>query len=129
MIGSKRQCGVEISRATADEAASIASVLHEAFAEYQALYTAEAFAITTLTPAEIDQRWNEGPVWSVIKDGRLVGTVAAIAKGTALLHSQCGGRAERERARHRENAFTGGREFRQSRRFPAHASKYNAVSR
>jgi GNAT superfamily N-acetyltransferase len=83
MSGSERH-GVEISRATADEAASIASVLHEAFVEYQPLYTAEAFAITTPSPAEIEQRWNEGPVWSVVKDGSLVGTVAAVAKGDAF---------------------------------------------
>jgi ribosomal protein S18 acetylase RimI-like enzyme len=84
MSGSERQRSIEISRATVDEAASIAAVLHKAFVEYRSLYTAEAFAITTPTPAEIEQRWNEGPVWSVVKDGRLVGTVAAVAKGDAL---------------------------------------------
>ena len=30
--------------------------LHQAFAEYQSLYTAEAFAITTPTPAESNKR-------------------------------------------------------------------------
>jgi len=84
MNGSERQRSLEIRRATVDEAAPIASVLHEAFVEYRSLYTAEAFAITTPSPAEIEQRWNEGPVWSVIKDGRLVGTVAAVAKHDAL---------------------------------------------
>ena len=84
MSGSEPQRSIEISRATADEAASIAAALHQAFAEYRSLYTAEAFAITTPTPTEIEQRWNEGPIWSVVKDGRLVGTVAAVAKGDAL---------------------------------------------
>src|SRR6266513_827596 len=84
MSGSEWQRSIEISRATSDEAASIAAVLHQAFAEYQSLYTAEAFAITTPTPAEIEQRWNERPSWWVVKDGRLVGTVAAVAKGDAL---------------------------------------------
>jgi ribosomal protein S18 acetylase RimI-like enzyme len=84
MNGSERQRSLEIRRATADEAAPIASVLHEAFVEYRSLYTAEAFAITTPSPAEIEQRWIEGPVWSVIKDGRLVGTVAAVVKGDTL---------------------------------------------
>src|SRR6266576_2149486 len=129
MSGSEPQRSIEISRATADEAASIAAALHQAFAEYRSLYTAEAFAITTPTPTEIEQRWNEGPIWSVVKDGRLVGTVAAVAKGDALLHSQHGGRAQRERTRHRGNAFSGGREIRQSWRFPTHVSKHNAVSR
>ena len=56
MNGSQQQRSVEISRATADEAASIASALHQAFAEYQSLYTAEAFAITTPSPAEIGKQ-------------------------------------------------------------------------
>jgi GNAT superfamily N-acetyltransferase len=84
MSGSERQRCVELSRATPDEVASIASVLDQAFVEYRSFYTAEAFAITAPTPAEIEQRWDEGPVWSVVKDGRLVGTVAAVAKGDAL---------------------------------------------
>jgi ribosomal protein S18 acetylase RimI-like enzyme len=84
MSGSERQDDVQIRFAIVDEAASIAWVLHQAFADYQSLYTAEAFAITTPTPSEIEQRWNEGPVWSVVKDSRLVGTVAAVAKDDAL---------------------------------------------
>jgi ribosomal protein S18 acetylase RimI-like enzyme len=68
----------------ADEAAAIASVLHQAFVDYQSLYTAEAFAITTPTVTEIEQRWNEGPVWSVVKCGGLVGTVGAVAKNEFL---------------------------------------------
>jgi GNAT superfamily N-acetyltransferase len=84
MSGSGRQCDIQIRFAIADEAASIAWVLHQAFADYQSLYTAEAFATTTPTPSEIEQRWNEGPVWSVVKDGRLVGTIAALAKNDAL---------------------------------------------
>ena len=84
MSRSKRQRSLQIRRATADEAVSIASVLHQAFVEYEPLYTAEAFAITTPTPAEIEQRWNEGRVWSALKNGHLVGTVAAAAKGDAL---------------------------------------------
>ena len=73
-----------VSRLSSQPVAFYAAVLHQAFAEYQSLYTAEAFAITTPTPAEIEQRWNEGPIWSVVKDGRLVGTVAAVAKNDAL---------------------------------------------
>ena len=84
MSKSQRQCSIQIPLAIADEAASIAWVLHQAFSEYESLYTAAAFAITTPTPAEIKQRWNEGPVWSALKNGRLVGTVAAVAKGDAL---------------------------------------------
>jgi putative acetyltransferase len=75
---------IQIRLAIPDEAASIAWVLHQAFVEYESLYTATAFAITTPTPVEIEQRWNEGPIWLALKNGRLVGTVAAVAKGDAL---------------------------------------------
>jgi ribosomal protein S18 acetylase RimI-like enzyme len=84
MSRSEWQRIIQIRRATADEAASIALVLRQAFIEYESLYTAAAFAITSPTPAEIEQRWNEGPVWSALKDGHLVGTVAAVVKGDAL---------------------------------------------
>jgi GNAT superfamily N-acetyltransferase len=84
MSRSERHSTIRTRRAIADEAASIASVLHQAFIEYKSLYTAAAFAITTPKPVEIEQRWNEGPAWSALKDGRLVGTVAAVTKGDAL---------------------------------------------
>ena len=84
MSRSERQCNIQIRLAIADEAESIAWVLHQAFAEYESLYTAAAFAITTPTRVEIEQRLKEGPVWSALKNGRLVGTVAAVAKGDAL---------------------------------------------
>jgi GNAT superfamily N-acetyltransferase len=84
MSRSERQCSIQTRLAIADEAASIAWVLHQAFIEYESLYTTAAFALTTPTPAEIEQRWSEGPVWSALNNGRLVGTVAAVAKGNAL---------------------------------------------
>jgi GNAT superfamily N-acetyltransferase len=84
MSRSERQCSIQIRLATADEAASIAWVLHQAFAEYASLYTPAAFSLTTPTPDEIKQRWKEGPVWSALKNGCLIGTAAAVAKGDAL---------------------------------------------
>jgi GNAT superfamily N-acetyltransferase len=75
---------IQIRLAIPDDAASIAWVLHQAFVQYESLYTAKGFAITTPTPVEIEQRWNEGPVWLALKNGRFVGTVAAVAKGDAL---------------------------------------------
>jgi len=51
-------------------------LFHQAFIEYESLYTPAAFAITTATPSEIEQRWNEGPVWSALQNGGLAGTVA-----------------------------------------------------
>lgn len=75
---------VLLRRASADEAEAIASVLHQAFVEYESLYTPEGFAATTPTAEQIRQRWNEGPVWVAVRQGRVCGTVAAIPGGETL---------------------------------------------
>ena len=53
----------QVRFAIVEEAALIASVLHQAFAEYESLYTPEAFTATALTADRIQERWSEGPVW------------------------------------------------------------------
>jgi GNAT superfamily N-acetyltransferase len=70
--------------ASIDEAAAIAAVLREAFAEYEPLYTAAAFAVTTPTTDRIRARWNEGPVWVVSHEGQVVGTIAAVPNDHGL---------------------------------------------
>jgi putative acetyltransferase len=65
-------------------APAIASVLHESFAEYKALYTTRAFAATTPTIDETCQRLSEGPAWVALKNGTIVGTASAIQDGRAL---------------------------------------------
>lgn len=67
-----------------DDAASIASVLSEAFAEYKTSYTPEGFAATTLKAAEIRNRVNEGPVWVALSGDVIIGTVSAVPQGDAL---------------------------------------------
>src|SRR5207302_2099724 len=54
---------IQIRTAAPDDAVSIASVLHESFAEYQSLYTPEGFAATTPAPDKIQARMGEGPMW------------------------------------------------------------------
>lgn len=81
---SERQSKIQIRLANANEARSLARVLRKAFIQYESFYTAKAFAMTTPTPGEIEKRWKEGPVWAALQDGRLVGTVAAVAKNDAL---------------------------------------------
>jgi len=66
------------------EAAAIAAILQAAFAEYGPLYTPLALAATTPGQRQIEQRWDEGPVWVAEVDGRLAGTVAAVDKGDGL---------------------------------------------
>jgi GNAT superfamily N-acetyltransferase len=75
---------IQVRLATVDEAAHVASVLHEAFVEYKSLYTPEAFTATILTADRIRERWSEGPVWVAQLDDRLVGTVAAVLEDDSL---------------------------------------------
>ena len=74
----------EIRFATIEESDVISSVLLEAFAEYEPLYTAEAFAATTPTAEQIRNRWDEGPVWVAQFAGQIVGTIAAVPEDQAL---------------------------------------------
>jgi GNAT superfamily N-acetyltransferase len=84
MSRSEQQFEIQVRLANANEAESLAAVLREAFIEYESFYTAKAFALTTPTPDEIEKRWEEGPVCTALQGGRLVGTVAAVAKNDAL---------------------------------------------
>lgn len=72
-----RQTSVIVRLAKANEAAAIATVLKQAFAEFEPLYTPEALAATTPTAEQIQNRWGEGPVWVGLLDDHVVGTVAA----------------------------------------------------
>jgi ribosomal protein S18 acetylase RimI-like enzyme len=76
--------GVRIRAASSADAASIASVLRESFAEYEPLYTREGFDATTPAAAQVESRIEEGPVWVALDDETVVGTVSAVARGDAL---------------------------------------------
>ena len=75
---------IEIRRATSQDAASVASVLEQAFVEYRELYTEKGYAATVITADEVKARMAEGPMWVAIDNARIVGTVSAVAKGAAL---------------------------------------------
>jgi len=66
------------------DASSIASVLHESFTEYKSLYTQEGFAATTPVSARIQDRIEEGPIWVVLDNDAIVGTVSVVPKGESL---------------------------------------------
>lgn len=76
--------GLLIRRANIDEAPAVASILHQAFSDYEHLYTPAAFAATTPTSNQIQKRWREGPIWVAVQNGDLVGTVAAAPKRKGL---------------------------------------------
>ena len=76
---------INIRTATPGEAEAIAAVLHESFAEYERLYTPEAFAATAPSSDRILSRMSEGPAWVAVRDdGLIVGTGAAVGKGESL---------------------------------------------
>ena len=73
-----------VRKAHVSESSAIASILRQAFNEYEHLYTPSAFAATTPTSAQIQERWNEGPVWVAVQNENEVGTSAAVAKHNGL---------------------------------------------
>ncbi|OLE53612.1 MAG: hypothetical protein AUG51_12155 [Acidobacteria bacterium 13_1_20CM_3_53_8] len=75
---------IQIRMAAPNDASAVASVLHESFIEYESFYTREGFDATTPASDQVLKRMEEGPVWVALKDGAIVGTVSAVAKGEAL---------------------------------------------
>ncbi len=75
---------IQIRRAVPVDAPAIASVLLEAFAEYEKLYTQEGFAATTPGHEQVGNRLREGPVWVAAQQETIVGTASAVAKGERL---------------------------------------------
>jgi putative acetyltransferase len=71
-----------VRRAVEADASAIASVLLEAFAEFRPLYTPEGFAATALGENQVLDRLREGPAWVAESDGRILGTVSAVLRGT-----------------------------------------------
>jgi GNAT superfamily N-acetyltransferase len=75
---------IEVRLAAAGDGRAIAALLSESFVEFQPLYTPEGYAATSITPAEVATRIEEGPVWVAVRDGIFVGTVSVISKGESL---------------------------------------------
>ena len=85
---------LKIRTACPDDAAVIAKILAETFAEYKSLYTPKAFAVMTPGKDEIERRFTEaGEIWVAALDGEIIGTVSAVQRGEALYHSQSGNSA------------------------------------
>jgi ribosomal protein S18 acetylase RimI-like enzyme len=68
----------DIRRATPEDAATISALIHEAFAPFEAEYTAEAFAYTTPPADVISGRFAEGPIWVAVDGDLIVGTVSGL---------------------------------------------------
>jgi N-acetylglutamate synthase-like GNAT family acetyltransferase len=75
---------IKIRVAKLEDIESIASVLYESFAEFEPVYTPEAFAATTPTSERLRVRWNEGPVWLAVSNNNAVGTISAVVENDSL---------------------------------------------
>ena len=71
---------VQVRRATTDDAAWVVSVLRQAFAEYEPLYTEQGYVATTPGVREIAARMGEGPVWVAVYREQIVGTGSVVPK-------------------------------------------------
>jgi GNAT superfamily N-acetyltransferase len=79
-----RSPAIQIRQAAPVDAPAIAKVLYESFVEYEALYTPQGFAATTLDADQILTRLREGPVWLIRRRERVLGTVAAVVRDQSL---------------------------------------------
>jgi ribosomal protein S18 acetylase RimI-like enzyme len=84
MFKMKRAAGVRIRRAMTEDAAALASVLQQAFAEYEPFYTKQGYAATTPAKATIITRMQEGPVWVAVHRKHIVGTVSVVRREKGL---------------------------------------------
>lgn len=75
---------MRLRTANPSDAEAISATLLEAFAPFKSLYTRAAFLATTPTPEQLRARWAEGPTWVAVRDGIVVGTVAAVPRVTEL---------------------------------------------
>ena len=75
---------LEVRRAEIEDAAVIAALLRESFVEFKSLYTDGGFAATTPGPEQVLARMREGPVWLALREGKVVGTVAAVVRDQSV---------------------------------------------
>ncbi len=73
-----------IRRAGTEDAPVIAALLRESFIEFKSLYTDGGFAATTPGPEQVLARMREGPTWLALREGKVVGTVAAVVRDQSV---------------------------------------------
>src|SRR5579872_5870545 len=77
---------MEIREATLEDAETVARILRASFAEYESLYTPDAYVATTAVEI-VRARLAEGATWLALSDGVAVGTISATATPKGL-HSR-----------------------------------------
>jgi hypothetical protein len=119
--------GLTVCRASANDVQAIAALLALSFAEYRALYTAEGFAATVISSAEVAKRINEGPVWVAICENVVVGTISVVRKGDSLYVRSLAVHPAGARPFRRLKSAHGDRKVRRRKRCPSIVSEYNAI--
>ncbi len=71
---------VAVRVAAPTDAEAIASLLADAFVEFERLYTPDGYRATTLSRDEIERRFADGPIWVAEHDGGIAGTVSAVVR-------------------------------------------------
>ncbi len=74
-----------VRKATTADATAISALLKEAFAEFEALYTPEAFAATVLGDSGVLARLEEGPLWVAEIGPSIIGTVGAMRVADSVM--------------------------------------------
>ncbi|MFT3744101.1 MAG: GNAT family N-acetyltransferase [Pyrinomonadaceae bacterium] len=69
---------VEIRLAVSSDAGEISRVLFESFSTFREDYTPEAFEVVTPSPDAILSRFDEGPMWVAVVDGKIAGTASVL---------------------------------------------------
>jgi N-acetylglutamate synthase-like GNAT family acetyltransferase len=64
---------------------AISEILGHAFAEFEDLYTLEAYVATVLPDDGVRNRLEEGPVWVAERESVVIGTAGAISVPNALM--------------------------------------------
>lgn len=73
-----------VRRAESEDAAEIARVILAAFEEFRSLFTPAAFVATAIPADGVRERIRAGPVWVAVRDGEIVGTLAAVDEGESV---------------------------------------------
>lgn len=75
---------MNVREADPSDAEAVADLLRVSFAEFEPLYTPEAFEATVPPAHRLRERHREGPVWVAEQAGLLVGTLSVVPVGGAL---------------------------------------------
>lgn len=80
----QKDSGIFMRLAEPGDAAIIARLLEDSFAEYRELYTTAGYRATAIPEEQVIDRIREGPVWIALLNETIVATVSVVPKGNSL---------------------------------------------